>query len=380
MKIVKNNVLIECLLFFGPTFSQDRTKNGEEETQRINIANLLEMSGNWFIAYRDGVWQVQADESAPSSNTHNSSFVLKRSYFTLKKDLNDVFAVRYTMDLTIDKEGEDAGNVETRLKYLYLRAKPKLKSKVFTGNWIEAGMVHRPWLDYEQHINTYRVQDNMFIERNKIFNSGDFGITLQGNLGTKMDAEFLDNINGSMPGKYVSYSLGLYNGGGYSGAEQNNNKVVSGRVSVRPLANSFPELQLSGYFNTGKGNSEFSPDFNQVLGFLAYTGKQLTLTSQYHTGEGDFRALYLDSDDPSKALKNSGYSFFGEYKFGSTPFAIWARYDTFKVDGIDDDIDRIIGGVTYRVNKWIRLVLNTEHTTTNNETEDVYELNLEISF
>jgi len=50
-----------------------------------------------------------------------------------------------------------------------------------------------------------------------------------------MDAEFLDNVNGSMRGKYASYSLGLNNGGGYSGEEQNNNKIFAGRVSVGPF-------------------------------------------------------------------------------------------------------------------------------------------------
>jgi len=380
MKLRKIVILVITLFLGYNISSQESPKNGVEDTQSIKIGNLVEMSGNWFIAYRDGVQQVQADAVTPEVDAHSSSFVLKRSYFTLKKNVNDVFSVRYTMDLTIDEEGDDAGNVETRLKYLYLKAKPKLNSDFFTGTAIEAGMVHRPWLDYEQKINTYRVQDNMFIERNKIFNSADFGVMVQGNLGPKMDKEFLKNVNGAMKGKYVSYALGLYNGGGYSGAEQNNNKVFASRLSIRPLANLFPELQISGYFNVGKGNSEYSPDFNQFLGFIGYTGKQLTLSAQGHTGKGDFRALYVDEDDPSKALENYGYSFFGEYKLKKTPFAIWARYDVFDVIGIDNYTERIIGGLTYKVNQWIRLVLNTEISTNNNEKENIYELNLEISF
>lgn len=376
---MKLRSLFVFVVLLGET-SIAQVSNSDGDEKGINIADLVEMSGDWFIAYRDGVKQVQADETLPAVNEHTSSFVLKRSYFTLKKDLNDVFSVRYTMDLTIDNEGDDAGNVETRLKYLYLMTKPKLHSKLFTSTAIEVGMVHRPWLDYEQKMNTYRVQDNMFIERNRIFNSADFGLTVSGNIGPKMDDGFLKDVNGVMKGKYASYSLGIYNGGGYSGIEKNTNKVVAGRLTVRPFANSLPQLQVSGYFNRGKGNSEFSPDFNQVLGFLAFTEKQYKLTAQLHDGVGDFRARYIDSNDPSRALKNHGYSFFGEYRFGRSPFSLWGRLDEFKVEEIDERTQRIIGGLTYRVNKMIRLILNTEHTTVDNNTEDTYELNLEISF
>ncbi|MGJ8685785.1 MAG: hypothetical protein ACSHWW_14230 [Nonlabens sp.] len=376
---MKLRSLFVFVVLLGET-SIAQVSNSDGDEKGINIADLVEMSGDWFIAYRDGVKQVQADETLPAVNEHTSSFVLKRSYFTLKKDLNDVFSVRYTMDLTIDNEGDDAGNVETRLKYLYLMTKPKLNSKLFTSTAIEVGMVHRPWLDYEQKMNTYRVQDNMFIERNRIFNSADFGLTVSGNIGPKMDDGFLKDVNGVMKGKYASYSLGIYNGGGYSGIEKNTNKVVAGRLTVRPFANSLPQLQVSGYFNRGKGNSEFSPDFNQVLGFLAFTEKQYKLTAQLHDGVGDFRARYIDSNDPSRALKNHGYSFFGEYRFGRSPFSLWGRLDEFKVEEIDERTQRIIGGLTYRVNKMIRLILNTEHTTVDNNTEDTYELNLEISF
>lgn len=382
MKTKKNIILLFCIVLSFTTNAQNQPQNGiESDKKGIAIGDLVKMSGNWFIAYRNGLRQVQADETHTASNEKVDGFVLKRSYFTLKKDLSEHFAVRYTMDLTIDKEGSDEGNVETRLKYLYIKAKPNL-GKNFTGTWVEAGMVHRPWLDYEQKINTYRVQDNMFIERNRIFNSADLGITIGGNIGPKMDKQFLKQVNGAMKGKYCSYSLGLYNGGGYSGLENNDSKVFAARVSFRPFANKFPELQVSGYFNTGKGNSPEEPNFNQVLAFLAYTGKNLTLTAQHHQGEGDFRAKYVIEDNPSKALKNSGYSFFGEYKIKNTPLALWARFDNFDLNEVIQKsfTKRYIGGVTYRVNKNLRIVANAEHSDQNMEKNDIYEVNLEISF
>lgn len=365
----------------GQVTGNPEAEQVEEKKKGIELFNFVTMSGDWYIAYRNGVAQTQADDSGPVVRGHHSEIMLKRSYFTLEKQLNDVFSVRYTMDLTVDTEGDDAGNVETRLKYLYVKAKPNLHSNVFRNTWIEVGMVHEPWLDYEQKINTYRVQDNMFIERNRIMSSADFGVTVGGNIGPSIDKDFLKGRNGAMDGKYFSYVLGLYNGGGYSGKEVNTNKVISGRLSFRPFAAIFPEIQLSTYFATGKGNSEYSPNYNQFIGFLAYTGKQLTLTAQAHTGEGDFRARYVDANNPGKALKNRGYSFFGEYEIPKTGFAVWGRYDRFNVYGeTTEETDRYIGGVTYRINDFLRLVGDIEHNRMLGEKNDIFELNLEVSF
>lgn len=350
------------------------------EPKGINIGNIVEMSGNWFIAFREKHEEPRGNSDMDKINT--SAIYLKRSYFTLKKDLNKTFSVRYTQDLTVDKEGSDAGNVETRLKYLYLKAKPKINSDFFTGTFVEIGMVHTPWLDYEQKINTYRVQDNMAIERNKIFNSADFGITVAGNFGPKMDKEFLKNVNGAMKGKYVSYMLGVYNGGGYAGLEKNKNKVVAGRLSYRPFPEVAPEFHVSGNVYYGKGNTEHSPDYSQLLGFLAYTGKNLTLTGQYHMGTGDFRGNYVEKDNPEKALKNNGYSFFGEYRFGKTPWALWGRLDKFTLEKETKNVNtsRYIGGISYRLSKNIRFILDTEYSEYEKKIDSIYELNLEISF
>ncbi len=367
-------VLISLLIPFTFLFAQEKEKG-------IQIGNIVEMSGNWFIAYRNGVEQIHADENTPEETIEENQFLLKRSYFTLKKDLNEVFSVRYTMDLTLDTEGDDAGNIETRLKYLYLKVKPKIESELFTGTFLEVGMVHTPWLDYEQKINTYRVQDNMFIERNKIINSADFGFMIGGNIGPKMDTDFLKKTNTAMPGKYLSYSFGLYNGGGYSGAEKNKNKLVEGRISVRPFANSLPQIQVSSSFIYGKANAENNPDLKQIHGFVTYSGEQLTFIAQAHSGVGDFRAKYIDEADPTVSLKNQGMSYFGEYKFGKSPWALWGRYDSFEVDKKQfADIQRYIGGITYKMNDYLRLIADYEYNISKEEDNHIYEVNFEISF
>ena len=372
-------IILLTALFFS--FIQIIAQDKDDSEQSINIGNIVEMSGDWFISYRNGIEQIHADETTPEVQISENQFLLKRSYFTLKKELNDVFSVRYTQDLTLDTEGDDAGNVETRLKYLYLKIKPKIDNKTFTGTYIEIGMVHTPWLDFEQKINTYRVQDNMFIERNKIVNSADFGVMIAGNIGPKMDGDYLKTVNGAMNGKYMSYAIGIFNGGGYSSSEKNDNKTIEGRLSFRPFANTVPELQFSTSFMLGKGNSEYHPDFKQYLGFLAYVGQQTTLVAQGHRGIGDFKARYIADDQPEIALKNNGYSLFGEYKIKNTSWAVWGRYDDFKVpDKNKYNTKRYIAGLTYKINDYLRLVADFERNETLIEDNDIYELNFEISF
>ncbi len=374
-----NTKIILTLFLLSTAMLQAQDNGKENDLKGIDISNIIQMSGNWFVSYRNGIEQIHADQNNPAENIIKNEFLLKRSYFTLKKNLNDVFSVRYTMDLTLDTEGEDAGNVETRLKYLYLKAKPNLKTDWLTGTFIEVGMVHTPWLDFEQNINTYRVQDNMAIERNKLINSADFGFTIGGNIGPKMDATFLKDVNDAMEGKYFSYMVGLYNGAGYSGKEKNNNKVIQGRFSIRPFPEKLPEITVSTFGLLGKGNHIESPDFRQILGYLAYTGKQLTVATQCHTGIGDFRAIYLDFNN--KALKNNGYSLFSEYKFKKTNWALWGRLDQFNVAGADEnDTKRYIGGLTYRINNFLRFVANIEKNENLLKENNIYEINLEISF
>lgn len=356
--------------------NKDATKSGA-----VKLGKYVQMSGSWFVAYQDKSKHTFATEATPALHDHSTAFVLKRSYITLKSKLNDVFSVRFTQDITIDKEGNDAGNVETRLKYLYLKMKPQLKSRWLTGLWIEVGMVHTPWVDFEQKINTYRVQDNMFSVRNGLFSSADFGVTIGGNIGPKMDKDFLKNVSKAMPGRYCSFALGVYNGGGYSALEKNNNKVIEGRVSWRPLAWALPQMQISAYANYGKGNTEHNPDFVQYLGMLSYTSQRITFTAQGGTGFGDRKGKYVQADAKDIALSNRGYSVFAEYKWQKLPLALWARYDHFEVsDATAIATDRYIGGLAYRINPWVRLVLDTEYDSNISNDHFIYEANLEIVF
>jgi hypothetical protein len=365
VKIISTSFLLSIYLSINITlYSQ---KNDSTISSKL-IQNTI-ISGQYFMAYNynDG------------EDLHN--FLLKRGYFTLKTDIDEVFSVRYTQDITLDEEGEDSGNIELRLKYLYLKAKMN-SFLFFTNSYVELGVVHTPWIDFEQNINQYRVQGKMFSERFDLLNSADFGITMAGLIGGEIDKEYQNEVNNKEPGKYGSFALGFFNGGGYYNIEENSNKTFQSRLTLRPLPDKIPGLQLSHGFAYGKVNKNDSipvPDYIANLFMLSSESKFHKLTAQYHIGTGDFEGKYVDATS-NEGYDNEGYSFFGEFLIPNSNFAVFSRYDHFKIyEATTISTETIIAGLTYRFLK-NKLLLDYQQTRTPNRTINYYEFAIEIAF
>ena len=135
----RTTLLLTLLFMFFTGRAQDQSANPNSIIRNSTI------SGEWFLGfgYNDG--------------TEISQVNLKRGYLTVKSRLNDIFSVRYTQDITTDSEGGDIGNVEMRLKYLYLEIDLK-RNELLRNTYFELGLVHRPWIDFEQKLTGYRVQ------------------------------------------------------------------------------------------------------------------------------------------------------------------------------------------------------------------------------
>ena len=326
------------------------------------LINKTDISGQWFLAYNNAAEVNQ--------------FILKRGYFTIKTKIDDTFSVRYTQDITLDKEGSDAGNVEIRLKYLYLKIKLD-QFDLLKDSYLEVGLVHRPWLDFEQSVNKYRVQGKMFLERYSIISSADFGLYLTGLLGGKVSSEYLDNVTIKNPGKYGSYALGIHNGGGYHAFEQNNNKTIEGRLSLRPLNEIYPGLQFSYAFTYGKSNTESNvSDFIMNLFYLTSETELGVFTGQYLIGEGDYGGKYIN--DSNESYSSTGYSFFGELNIPNTNFALFGRFDEFNLEN-SDIRNTVIGGISYKFLK-SKVLFNIDRQIDPDRTTNIYELALEIGF
>lgn len=332
----------------------------------FTIEPQTEISGNWFLSYNY------------NHTKEFNKYGLKRGYFTIKTRLNDIFSTRYTQDITLDQEGGDAGNVETRLKYLYIKAKMN-QFKLLGKSYFEFGLVHRPWLDFDGGINAYRVQGKMFAERHGVVNSADFGITYTGLLGDEINPRYQEKVSDEYPGKYGSFAIGIYNGGGYHAIEQNNNKTIEGRLTIRPFYQLLPGLQLSYSGAYGKANLPGNQaDFVMNLFYISYESPIIVTTAQYYTGTGDYEGNYVDNNYNSK--ENHGYSFFSEIMIPNTNFALMGRYDNFTSTHNDINREIIIGGIAYKfLDNKVLLDYNREQFE-NDQTLDNFEIVLEISF
>lgn len=330
------------------------------------VIDKSKISGQWFLAYDYDI------------ENNQSSFLLKRGYFNVKTKLNKLFSVRYTQDITIDREGSDAGNVEIRLKYLYLKLKPQ-RFKLLRNSYFELGLAHRPWLDYEQSINRYRVQGRMFAEETGLISSADLGIFYTTLLGGKIKESYLKKSGDENPGKYGSFSAGIFNGGGYHALENNNNKTLEARLSLRLFPARLPGIRLSYTGAYGKANTPNNlRDFRMNLLMLSSQSRYHAFTAQYTFGIGDHEGIYYLPDNSAYAQR--GYSFFGEFKLPNTQFAAFGRADFFSVDAIGLDFYSYTGGVSYTLFAKNKIVAHYTKGSRFGLKHELIELALEIAF
>jgi hypothetical protein len=335
-KILLNFSLIKILPFIVILLAFYNQVKGLESVID-SLQKSFTIKGDWFMAAQ---WLVP--------NQDNNAFRLKRGYLTVENQFNQTFSARYTQDITIDDEGDDAGNVELRFKYCYLKVQIPALS-FFTHAFVEIGLVHRPWIDFEEHINDYRVQSEMFLERSKVINAADFGLTYVTLLGGKMNQGYIESVSSSCPGKYGSIAMGIYNGGGYHAIEANNNKTIEGRFTLRPFPDEIPGLQFSYNMAFGKGNDTSKTNFRVHSFYISWESRYITLAAQYYTGKGNMSG--------TSQVKNSGYSLFGEFVVPRTKFMLFSRYDFFHPE-TNDDSRIIVGGAGYRFYKQNKILFD----------------------
>lgn len=330
------SVVVMAIIFLAGSQLRAEEPKGPELPKGLKD---LSIGGLWYLSYQDG----------QSSGNDYNKFVIKRGYIDVQKKLAPWLDARITPDVTQD----DTGDVKVRIKYAY--AKFNMNSAGFLSKpYVEFGVAHMPWLDFEENINLYRCQDTMFSERNDNFASADFGVMFGGLLGGEVDKDYQVKVSKKYPGKYGSFAAGVYNGGGYAAKEKNENKVLEGRLTVRPAPESLPGLQLSYFGVYGKGNvaptaTLEAPDWRFNLGMVSYEHRYLTLTGQYVTGTGNAKGTFVDSH--GKAYKHDGYSFFGEIKMPEQKSSVIARWDHYKPDKdvSDNENNRYIVGYAYHL-------------------------------
>lgn len=332
----------------------------------------FDFSGLFFLSYD---WEYNIDETV-------NEFKIKRGYITFRKNISDRVQVRFTQDVTVDMEGDGEGDIELRLKYAFVQIKGN-DMGLFTSPAVELGVVRRPWIDFEQKINDYRLQGPMFFDRDRIAVSADYGITFMSLLGGEINGQYQEKVSSDHPGRYGSLSFGLYNGGGYSQLEKNENKLAEGRLSLRLFPERLPGLQISTTAAYGKGNLPGSPDFWMYSNILSYQSPHLIATAQGYRGKGDLRGSTLD--DRGNALPLNGYSFFTELKPFSFPISLIGRYDQLNEQQTGDWYRwRYITGIVWRFENGSKIIFDIDREFRNTDSGRVrftrYEIGTEIRF
>ena len=305
----------------------------------------------------------------PNHGTEDlNRFTITRGYVTIKKEIKPWLHARVTMDTHQD----DVEDWKVRLKYTYAELRPP-DFGFLTDMKSEIGMGHMPLLDFEEHVNPYRMQGTMAIERAGTLNSADIGVSLRGYFGGKLEDAEERTGSHHYDGKYGSWHLGVYNGPGYHAHENNSNKPFEVRLTLRPLPEVAPGLQLS-YFGilAGKGNEDNNPagvfpDYEVNMGMLSYENPRLTLIGEYFTTEGNKSGTWVDAQ--GRALETQGFSLFGNLKLPvlENKLSLFGRYDHFDQDdngmiAYDAYYDMVIGGLAYDFYKGNTLMLAYETT------------------
>ena len=332
----------------------------------------VKFKGLWYIDYKSG----------SKSDSGYNEWSLTRGYIDFRKKFTPWLSVRVTPDIKRD----DTGDYKLRLKYLYGRLSlPDFKG-IFTKNYIEAGLIHMPWLDFEEHVNPYRCQGTMFLERNHIFNSADLGVGLFGYFGEEMPDEYKKHVDSHFAGRYGSYALGVYNGGGYHAPENNDNKVFEGRITLRPFPDLLPGLQFSYFGLRGKGNIEEKPDWKVDLAFLSYENAWGRLVGQYAWCKGSQKGKYkLGGVDIVDERDKEGFSFFGFLRVPwDNRFRVFGRYDYWDPDtDVSGDIERrYMGGLSFDIYKGCMLIMDYENLDYENgrADDDFFQTVLQIKY
>ncbi len=174
MKVVTSTIpAVLAAALTAAASPQTPAQPAKDSGQEVNSTTV---GGKWYMNFRVG----------QSGSKNFSHFGVDRGYIIVRHQLSERLSGRITPDVSIDREGDGEGDLEVRLKYCFVDLSLD-DLWILTRPHIEFGLVHRPWLDYEEHVNLYRVQGTMFLERNGIFNSGDYGFTLFSLLGGTID-------------------------------------------------------------------------------------------------------------------------------------------------------------------------------------------------
>jgi polyhydroxyalkanoate synthesis regulator phasin len=288
----------------------EEVKKDAEKT--AGVFKGLSVGAKGYFEYRNG----KGADNAGSGLSRNT-FKITRAYLDIKKKLTDDLMVRWTSDY-------ETGSTDTSrmfMKYLYLEYKLPLPVE----STLTAGVIPAPYIGFYEDLWPYRMIGKIPQEKFKVLDaSADMGVQLGGKFKI---------ANADM----ISYALGVFNNQHYRVNDNNKDKSIEGRLSVKPLAFTKAEY-LKGleftYFGirgkdgaeSDKGNVNYGDHKNDTL-LVGYNFSGLNLGYEYYKTTRFSGTKAANSTVYNKSIdgKNAGAvnNLFFDNATGQTVFGVY---------------------------------------------------------
>ena len=279
------------------------------------------------LVYTQYVYQLK------DSVNHFNNFDITRAYVNVLGRFAGGVTTRVTVDVQRFGTGGNTAitnpdnSLRLRLKYAFATYTPQGSPITY-----KAGLIHTPWLDWEEALWDYRVQGAMAMDRAGYMSAGDYGV----------------GVDGKWMADKVNFQFTVVNGTFYSNTSTGQGKDAEARASVRVLdtndSSRVGGLRITGYAGYGRAPTG---DRNRFIGMISYRSKQITLAGE----------AAITQDGQLSALNGHVYSAFGVYKIPQSKVGVIARIDiTHRQAGVADKQTRFIGGVSYQLSPNWRLL------------------------
>src|SRR2546428_1954487 len=255
---------------------------------------------------------------------HQNQFSIQRAYVNVIGRFAGGVQTRVTADILPAPSAVSPTQTVVRLKYAYAAWTPTGSALTY-----KLGLLHTPWLDWEEALWDYRMQGTMALDRNGYATAADFGAGI--------DGKWKDDL--------VNGQLTVVNGEGYSGGPGDKRKDAQARLSVRVATTDDNSrvggLRLTGYAGVGKRTG--GGDRNRFVGMVSYRSKQFTLAGEFAATKDTLSPAGGGPDATGRVISG-----FGVYHVPKSSVALIARVDVLdpntSVSG--DRQPRIIGGLS----------------------------------
>jgi len=294
----------------------------------------VSIGGTYFLEY----FSQEFDDEPGGPKSDFDSFKVERAYITIKKKFAKWFSSRVTTDITYDKSRDESGSEaseigwEVRLKYAYglfdfddLGGQPLRLQNEF-------GLVHTFSDMYDAALWPYRPQGKHYLDRHSIMASADFGLNTHLMIGGIMDKEFQKRVSDKFAAKWGGLWAGIYNGSGYTKAEENEKKAweIAGYIRPFNMVNTLEGFRIGAHILRGESNEFLAGttdyedwEINQVM--ASYQHEYFTIMGQHYAGKGE------DTEDDENNRSGYNIAAFIRMPFDKK-FRVFGRYIIYDHD------------------------------------------------